>query len=317
MAVEDVEGFVRLRNGVQMPIFGLGTTHNGGYNHKAVVHALSHCGYRLIDTAKRYGTEAYVGQAVIDSGIDRDDVFLTTKLWPTDYGLAGALTAFAGSAARLQTDYVDLYLMHWPEVRGCDGDRRALLNETWRALELLLDSGRCRAIGVSNFGQSDLDDLVEDNGECSGMQPHVNQCEFHPYWNPRELRAFCHDRRIQFQGYCPLAKGRILNAALLTAIAARTGLTPAQVALRWSLQHGAVTIPKSNNASRIAENIESLRLTLPECEMRLLDALPNDAGKTVVDLKGMKRTIDSDLPDGYKLNRFSNVFPTFMRPARK
>ena len=241
---------------------------------------------------------------------DRDDVFITTKLWPTDYGLSNALKAFAGSAQRLRSEFIDLYLLHWPEVRGDAGQRKAVLAETWRAMELLLEAGRCRAVGVSNFNVTDLEEIMsEDNAEVSGIPPHVNQCEFHPYHNPAELRRFCAENQIQFQGYCPLAKGAVLAKAPLREMASKYEITPAQVALKWSLQNGAVTIPKSNNKSRIFENAQALkdRIVISDSDMETLNGLPDSI--TVIDLNGVKKTIDSDLPDGYKLKRHENVFP--------
>lgn len=173
----------------------IGTTHNGGYNHESVVYALKDCGYRLIDTAKRYGTEAFIKEAILDSGVPREDIFLTSKLWPSDYGQGKVLPAFEGSLERLGTDYLDLYLLHWPEVPSGVPDRRRCLDETWRACELLVESGKCRAIGVSNFLEYHLESLIEN----ASIVPHVNQCEFHPYQNPLSLRRYCHDFGIQFE----------------------------------------------------------------------------------------------------------------------
>eukprot|EP00095_Tigriopus_kingsejongensis_P004165 maker-scaffold53_size449031-snap-gene-0.14 protein:Tk04165 transcript:maker-scaffold53_size449031-snap-gene-0.14-mRNA-1 annotation:"hypothetical protein DAPPUDRAFT_51643" len=246
---------VQLSNGVSMPILGLGTTHNGGYNHDTVVYAVKECGYRLIDTAKRYGTESYIGQAIQDSGIDREDFFLTSKLWPTDYGLDKTITAFQASAERLRTDYLDLYLLHWPEVPSNVPNRKECLEETWRALELLVEGDKCRAIGVSNFLEQHLEHLIEN----ASIVPHVNQCEFHPFQNPIGLRNYCTENGIQFEGYCPLAKGRILDHPQVVNIANKLNKTPAQILLRWSIQNGVVTIPKSTKKERVRENCEFLQ----------------------------------------------------------
>ncbi|XP_063846239.1 uncharacterized oxidoreductase ZK1290.5-like isoform X3 [Scylla paramamosain] len=191
------EKHVVLSNNVKMPILGLGTSHDGGYSHEAVVYALKNCGYRHIDTAKRYGCERYIAQAVKASGVPREEIFLATKCWPTDYGTTTTKEALLGSCERLAVDYLDMYLMHWPEVSSGVKDRKQLLQETWRALEVLLDEERVRVIGVSNFLERHLEMILE---ECS-VVPHVNQCEFHPFNNPKVLRQFCADRNIQFEVY--------------------------------------------------------------------------------------------------------------------
>lgn len=181
-----------------MPILGLGTSHSGGYCHSTVVYALRECGYRLVDTAKRYGCEQYLGAAVKESGVPREELFLATKLWPRDYCGAGGSeprAALRGSLQRLGVDYLDLYMLHWPEVPAGCADRQRTLNETWRALELLYDEGLCRAVGVSNYERDDLERLLD---ECS-VVPHVNQLEYHPQHAPGDLVRFCGDSGILFQ----------------------------------------------------------------------------------------------------------------------
>ncbi|KAK4304390.1 hypothetical protein Pmani_023659 [Petrolisthes manimaculis] len=242
---------VLLYNNVKLPILGLGTSHDGGYSHDAVVFALQQCGYRHIDTAKRYGCETYIADAVKASGVPREDIFLATKCWPADYGGAKTREAFNGSCQRLGTDYLDMYMLHWPEVpSGAAGDKRQVLRDTWRALEVLLDEGRVRAIGVSNFLERHLDPLLED---CC-VTPHLNQCEFHPFNNPKQLRNYCKDRSIQFEGYSPLAKGRILRQPQVLEVAQQLNKTPSQVLLRWSLQHNIPALPKSTKLNHIMEN---------------------------------------------------------------
>ena len=150
-------------------------------------------GYRHIDTARRYGVEKYLGQAIEDSGIERSELFLSTKLWPQDYGKGSSKAAALKSMHRMNTDYLDLYLLHWPICSTKVLDPKQCLADSWRDLELLLDQERIRAIGVSNFLQHDLEDLM-DSMDISGVVPHVNQCEFHPYQNPYELRRFCEDK---------------------------------------------------------------------------------------------------------------------------
>ncbi|XP_068220731.1 glyoxal reductase-like isoform X1 [Palaemon carinicauda] len=244
------EKHVILHNNVKMPILGLGTSHDGGYSHEAVVYALKNCGYRHIDTAKRYGCEKYIAQAIKASGVSSEDVFLTTKCWPTDYGTNTTREAFNGSCQRLGVNTLDLYLLHWPDVPSGVRDKNSLLLDTWRTLELLLDEERVRSIGVSNFLEPHLEVILN---ECS-VVPHVNQCEFHPYNNPKKLRSYCKERNIQFEGYSPLAKGMLLNEPQVLEMGKSYERTPAQVLIRWGIQKKIPTIPKSTKGQRVLEN---------------------------------------------------------------
>ncbi|KAK8406488.1 hypothetical protein O3P69_007260 [Scylla paramamosain] len=255
------EKHVVLSNNVKMPILGLGTSHDGGYSHEAVVYALKNCGYRHIDTAKRYGCERYIAQAVKASGVPREEIFLATKCWPTDYGTTTTKEALLGSCERLAVDYLDMYLMHWPEVSSGVKDRKQLLQETWRALEVLLDEERVRVIGVSNFLERHLEMILE---ECS-VVPHVNQCEFHPFNNPKVLRQFCADRNIQFEGFSPLAKGLALRQPSVITIAGSHEKTPSQVLIRWSLQSNVPSIPKSTKLERVMDNSKVFDFVECEC----------------------------------------------------
>ncbi|XP_013780122.1 uncharacterized oxidoreductase ZK1290.5-like [Limulus polyphemus] len=292
---------VELRNGVIMPILGLGTSHSGGYSHQAVLHALKDCGYRLVDTAKRYGCEMLLGKTLRDSGVSREDIFLTTKLWPRDYGAFATKQAFYGSMERLGVEYIDLFMMHWPECMSSCSNKWQILEETWRSLELLLDEGLCRSIGVSNY---DIPDLEKQLDTCS-VVPFVNQVEFHPYQNPKALFEYCKENKIQFHGYSPLAKGQILKEAPVTQIAKHHNRTPAQVLIRWSIQNEVVTIPKSTNKHRVKENAQVFNFELSPEEMDLLNNLHD--GRRIVDVSTLQSRIDSDLPDGYKLHFVSLV----------
>ncbi|XP_013403334.1 uncharacterized protein LOC106168714 [Lingula anatina] len=260
---------VVLSNGLHMPIFGLGTSHLGGYSHSAVVYALKNCGYRHIDTAERYGTEDKLPLAIKESGIHREDIFLTSKLWPAHYGYEKTKAAFHNSLQKMQTDYLDLYLLHWPYCPLAEKDPKHTLHESWRALEDLYDEGKIKAIGVSNFLIPHLEDLLE---ECR-IRPMVNQVEHHPYNNEKALFQFCKDNNIQYEGYCPLAKGRILNEPIVVEIAQQHNKTPAQVLIRWSLQDGIVTIPKSTKESRVLENCQVFDFTLSDSQMTTLHGL--------------------------------------------
>ncbi|KEQ26667.1 aldo/keto reductase [Paenibacillus tyrfis] len=253
-----------LNNGVHMPWLGLGVwkTKEGDEVVQAVQHALE-AGYRSIDTAAVYGNEAGVGQAIQASGIPRDQLFVTTKVWNADQGYDSTLRAFEESRRKLQLEVIDLYLIHWP-VKG-------KYKETWKALEKLYKDGLVRAIGVSNFKVHHLEDLLQD----SEIVPAVNQVEFHPLLIQQELRTFCKEHKIQLEAWSPLMQGN-LDLPLLSELANKYGKTPAQIILRWDLQHGVVTIPKSIRESRIRENIDVFDFTLSDEDMARLDSLNQD-----------------------------------------
>nr|XP_046263334.1 glyoxal reductase-like isoform X2 [Scatophagus argus] len=263
---------VPLSNGLQMPIFGLGTSHYGGYCHDAIVYALTECGVRHIDTATRYGCEEKLGQAIRESGIPRSDLWLTNKLWPVDYGYKAAKKACLESCSKMGVEYFDLYLMHWPGSlrQGCSN--RELRAETWRALEELYKEGVCRAIGVSNFLVHHLEQLKED---CS-IVPHVNQVEYHPFQQPNSLIEYCRQEGIVFEGFSPLAKGQALSNPAVLQIAENYNRTPAQICIRWSIQNGVVTIPKSTKKQRIQENCQVFEFQLEESDMATLGGLHDE-----------------------------------------
>ncbi|GLI05767.1 glyoxal reductase [Paenibacillus tyrfis] len=253
-----------LNNGVRMPWLGLGVwkTKEGEEVVQAVQHALE-AGYRSIDTAAVYGNEAGVGQAIQASSIPRDQLFITTKVWNADQGYDSTLRAFEESRRKLQLEVIDLYLIHWP---GKDKYK-----ETWKALEKLYKDGLVRAIGVSNFKVHHLEELLQD----SEIVPAVNQVEFHPLLIQQELRTFCKEHKIQLEAWSPLMQGN-LDLPLLSELAGKYGKTPAQIILRWDLQHGVVTIPKSIRESRIRENIDVFDFTLSDEDMARLDGLNQD-----------------------------------------
>lgn len=252
----------RLNNGETMPVFGLGVWQlpRGRATREAVGAALE-AGYRLIDTASMYGNEADVGAAVRASGLARAEVFVTTKLWNDDQGYASALRAFERSRAALDLGPVDLYLLHWP-VPG----RRL---DSWRALRELQQRGECRNIGVSNFTVAQLAELIDS----SGVVPVVDQVEFSPFLYQRDLLDYCRREGIQLEAYAPLTRGRRLGDEVVRTVAAAHGRTPAQVLIRWGLQHRVVEIPKSSRTERIRENSGALGFELSGEEMRRLDAL--------------------------------------------
>jgi len=250
-----------LRNGVKMPWLGLGVWQvKDGEEAVSAVKAAIAAGYRSIDTAAAYRNEDGVGQAIRESGIDRQQLFVTTKVWNADQGYESTLAAFEASRGKLGLDYLDLYLIHWP---GQDKYK-----DTWRALEKLYADGLVRAIGVSNFHPHHLEELMKD---CK-VVPMVNQVEFHPLLQQRELRAYCAQHNIQLEAWSPLMQGK-LDLPVLQELAAKYGKSPAQIVVRWDLQHGVVTIPKSIREARIRENSDVFDFELSAEDMARIDGL--------------------------------------------
>ncbi|WP_423219865.1 aldo/keto reductase [Alicyclobacillus tolerans] len=253
----------KLNNGVEMPYVGLGVwqSKQGGEVENAVRAALE-LGYRHIDTAAAYGNEEGVGQAIRDSGVAREEIFITTKLWNNSHGYEKALQAFEVSRKKLGVDYVDLYLIHWA-IEG-------KYLESWRAFEKLLKDGYVRAIGVSNFEPKHLQDIMNH----FEVVPAVNQVEFHPYLTQRELYEFCRPHHIQLEAWSPLMRGgELLNHPLILRLAEKYSKTPAQIVLRWDLQQEVVTIPKSVRRERIAENAQLFDFQLSQEEVAEITAL--------------------------------------------
>jgi diketogulonate reductase-like aldo/keto reductase len=264
--ITDLQGSFTLHNGVQMPYFGLGVylSKDGGEVINAVKDALNH-GYRHVDTASIYNNEEGVGIGVKESNVPRKDVFLVSKVWNTDQGYDSTLKAFEASLKRLDTDYLDLYLIHWPKGE--------LSKETWKALEQLYREKRVRAIGVSNFLKHHLEDLLTS----AEIVPMVNQMEFHPYLVQQDLVDFCHTRGIQYEAWSPMMQGNIFDLEIMKDLASKYNKTVAQIVLRWDLQKGVVTIPKSSKKERIISNAAIFDFELSPEDMQRLDAL--DRGK--------------------------------------
>ncbi|MBD0696153.1 aldo/keto reductase [Streptomyces sp. CBMA123] len=248
---------VRLNNGVEIPQLGFGVFQVPDDQTAAAVTSALEAGYRSIDTAAIYGNETGVGRALAASGLARQDLFVTTKVWNADQGYDATLRAFDTSLAKLGLDHVDLYLIHWPTPA------RDRYPDTWRAIERLAAEGRIRAAGVSNFQPAHLKRLL-DTGE---LVPAVNQIELHPGLQQAELRAFHAAHGIATEAWSPLAQGAVLDDPAVTAIARRTGKSPAQVVLRWHLQLGTIVIPKSVTPARIRENLDVLDFELTEQDM--------------------------------------------------
>jgi diketogulonate reductase-like aldo/keto reductase len=261
-AVNLTNATLQLNDGHSIPQVGLGVwqTPRGAPTRRAVAHALS-VGYRHVDTARIYNNENDVGAGIAEAGIPREQIFVTTKLWNADHGYDKALRAFDASLERLKLDYVDLYLLHWP-VAG-------LRLESWRALERLHADARARSIGVSNFL---VPHLLELHGAAKVL-PAVNQIELNPFLQRSETVELCRKLGIVVEAYSPLTHGTRLDHPVLREVAAHAGRTPAQVLLRWGIQHEFVVLPKSVKEARIAENGQLFDFTLDAASMSRLDAL--------------------------------------------
>jgi methylglyoxal/glyoxal reductase len=255
-----VKSAVTLNNGVEMPRLGLGVYQAGPGKEaqQAVLWALE-AGYRHIDTAKLYGNEADVGIAVRQSGLSREEVFITTKLWNSDHGYDRAIAAFHKSQQKLGLQYIDLYLIHWPVS--------SLRYESWQALETLLEEGKCRAIGVSNYTIQHLEELLAK----ANVMPAINQVEFSPYLYQKELLDYCNAHGIQLEAYSPLTKGRQLQDPKLVAIAQKYSKSTAQILIRWALQHDLVVIPKSSKRAHIYDNADVFDFNISQEDMDQLD----------------------------------------------
>ncbi|MFE4588566.1 aldo/keto reductase [Streptomyces laurentii] len=254
---------VKLNNGVEIPQLGFGVFQVADDATTAAVTSALEAGYRSIDTAAIYGNEAGVGRALATSGLAREELFVTTKLWNADQGYDATLRAFDASLAKLGLDYVDLYLIHWPTPA------RDLYRDSWRALERLAEEGRIRAAGVSNFQPEHLRRLMDG----ATLTPVVNQIELHPALQQSELRAFHGEHGIATEAWSPLAQGAVLDDPAIVAIAATHGKSPAQVVIRWHLQLGNVVIPKSVTPARIRANFDVFDFVLTDEEMTAIAGL--------------------------------------------
>jgi methylglyoxal/glyoxal reductase len=265
-----MEQSVHLNNGVEMPLLGLGIYAPGEKNEvrKAVAWAIE-TGYRLLDTASIYENEEELGQGIKDSLIPREELFITSKVWNSEQGFESTLKAYERSLERLQTNYLDLYLVHWP--------MREHRKDTWLALEKLYSEGRVRAIGVSNYYQPHLEELFA----YSTTVPAVNQFEFSPFMYLPELLDYCQQKGIQPEGYAPLVRGKENGNDTLVEIAGRLGKSTYQVLIRWALQHGVVTIPKSTSKSHIESNFDVWDFEISQSDMQALNGL--HAGIRVAD----------------------------------
>lgn len=268
MKITNIKDYTVLNNGIKMPWLGFGVykINDNDDTALAVITALE-MGYRSIDTASFYGNEKGVGMAIKESGIPREELFLTTKIWTDDMRAGRTMASFEESLERLQTSYVDMYMIHWPA--------KDYYLKTWEVMKEILQSGRAKAIGVSNCMEFHLEDIIQN---CS-IVPQVNQLEFHPNLMQPKLLKYCQLHNIQMQASSPLMRGLIMNDATILKLAQKHNKTAAQIVLRWDLQHGVVTIPKSVTKNRIQENSQIFDFELSQEDMKRIDFL--DVGKRV------------------------------------
>ncbi|MDZ7872993.1 MAG: aldo/keto reductase [Rhizobium sp.] len=261
---------IALNDGARIPQVGLGVWQTPNDEAAPAVKAALSAGYRHVDTAAVYENEEGVGEGIRQSGIDRSEIYLTTKLWNTEQGYDQTLKAFDASLKRLGTDYVDLYLIHWPSAH------RGLFVDTWKAFVKLKEEGRAKSIGVSNFYPEHIEKIIAE----TGVTPVINQIELHPDFQQREARAFHEKHGIATQSWSPLGQGKLLGHSAIADIAAKLGRTPAQVIIRWHIDNGLVVIPKSVTPSRISENFKVFDFKLSAEDLDTLNGL-DDAGARI------------------------------------
>jgi diketogulonate reductase-like aldo/keto reductase len=265
--LNSIQSKTTLHNGVRMPWLGLGVfkVEDGAEVVNSVKNAIE-VGYRSIDTAAIYGNEEGVGKAIAESTVPREELFITTKVWNANHGYEATLAAFDVSLEKLGLDYLDLFLIHWPLPS------QGKFVETWKALEKLYKDGRVRAIGVSNFKIHHLEEIIAN---CE-IIPMVNQVEFHPRFNQREVHDFCKKHGILLEAWSPLMQGGLLEEPTLVEIAKKYNKSTAQIIIRWDIQTGVVTIPKSVKSHRIAENADVFDFELSQEDMDQINALNQD-----------------------------------------
>ena len=256
-----VEKFMLLSNGVKIPSIGFGTYKSGDDEETAkIIKNALNLGYKMIDTASFYNNEVGIGNGIKESGIDRKDIFIVTKLWNDDHGYDNTIEAFNKSLNNLQVDYIDLYLIHWPNKLNA---------ETWRAFEHLYETGKVKAIGVCNFKVEHLEELKK----TAKIMPMVNQVEIHPFSTKNNIINYCKDNNIKVVAWSPISRGRVLSNDLMIDLSKKYKKSIVQIVLRWHMQKGVIPIPKSSNENRIKENIDIFDFEISSEDMKAIDSL--------------------------------------------
>ena len=256
-----VEKFMLLSNGVKIPSIGFGTYKSGDDEETAkIIKNALNLGYKMIDTASFYNNEVGIGNGIKESGIDRKDIFIVTKLWNDDHGYDNTIEAFNKSLNNLQVDYIDLYLIHWPNKLNA---------ETWRAFEHLYETGKVKAIGVCNFKVEHLEELKK----TAKIMPMVNQVEIHPFSTKNNIINYCKDNNIKVVAWSPISRGRVLSNDLMIDLSKKYKKSIVQIVLRWHMQKGVIPIPKSSNENRIKENMDIFDFEISSEDMKAIDSL--------------------------------------------
>lgn len=256
-----VEKFMLLSNGVKIQSIGFGTYKSGDDEETAkIIKNALNLGYKMIDTASFYNNEVGIGNGIKESGIDRKDIFIVTKLWNDDHGYDNTIEAFNKSLNNLQVDYIDLYLIHWPNKLNA---------ETWRAFEHLYETGKVKAIGVCNFKVEHLEELKK----TAKIMPMVNQVEIHPFSTKNNIINYCKDNNIKVVAWSPISRGRVLSNDLMIDLSQKYKKSIVQIVLRWHMQKGVIPIPKSSNENRIKENIDIFDFEISSEDMKAIDSL--------------------------------------------
>lgn len=266
---------VKLRNGIEIPRVGIGTWQLTDRELlKQIITKAYEEGYRLIDTAAAYSNEISLSRVIAEAGMPRNELIITDKVWNTGRGYDAVQDACKRSLKKLKTDYIDMYLIHWPASMKMYPDWEEINAETWRGMETLLKAGFVRTIGVCNFKTHHLEAL----GKTAEVMPFVNQIEYHPGMNQEDIYDYCVRNEIQVEAYSPLGNGQIMKNQLLRDIASRKGKTVAQICLRWEVQKNVVMIPRTSKVERLKENLHIFDFELTDDEMRLIDAIPYCGG---------------------------------------
>ena len=256
-----VEKFMLLSNGVKIPSIGFGTYKSGDDEETAkIIKNALNLGYKMIDTASFYNNEVGIGNGIKESDIDRKDIFIVTKLWNDDHGYDNTIEAFNKSLNNLQVDYIDLYLIHWPNKLNA---------ETWIAFEHLYETGKVKAIGVCNFKVEHLEELKK----TAKIMPMVNQVEIHPFSTKNNIINYCKDNNIKVVAWSPISRGRVLSNELMIDLSKKYKKSIVQIVLRWHMQKGVIPIPKSSNENRIKENIDIFDFEISSEDMKAIDSL--------------------------------------------
>lgn len=259
-----------LNNGVEIPAVAFDTYKAADGKSADVIRTAIEAGYRYFDTASFYGTETYLAEAVRESGISRDEIFIASKLWKTEMGYDNVKKAFERTLENLETDYLDLYLIHWPLPEPGYKEWKQLDKETWRAMEELYQEGKIRAIGLSNFLPHHIENILED---CT-VRPAVDQIEYHPGYSQEAVVQYCKERDILVQAWSPIGRQRVLTEGLVQELAEKYGVSPARICLKFAVQRGIIPLPKSSSMERMKDNLDLYSFEMEQEDIWRLATMP-------------------------------------------